>query len=293
MDTQILIILYLTVLRYMVLTYYPQVVFSGYAYMFGIAFAISYGTLHNLKASLTISLLVVIGRVVYRYTQKKEELEHTTGLKNTAMFMAGLGVVFVASNFLEPYKNSLYVDYALYATTSYCIGSVMEWVIHRNIMHCYQSAPWILNSPIKSVCLEHKNHHLSVKKDMTLREPSRDDDLVFNIETTSIFVILFFIITRFVVYILDIKGIGIYTHATVSVLFMFLVSMIWNSVHTKMHAKDVYVPFIPKIDTPESMYNVYLTNHELHHKIKGEDKGNFNVVLLGADEIMDTNNKEQ
>lgn len=293
MNSQILIILYLTILRHMVLTYYPQVIFSGYAYMFAIAFAISYGILHSLKASLMISLLIVIGRVVYRYTQTTEELENITVFKNTVMFISGLSFVFICSNLLEPYKNNLAVDYALYATTSYCIGSIMEWLIHRNIMHCYQYSAWMLTSPLKSVCLEHKDHHLSVKKDMTLREPSRDDELVFNLETTSIFAILFFIISGFAVCSLDIKGISIYTHAAVSVLFMILVSMIWNSVHTKMHDKDVYVPFIPKIDTPESMYTVYLSNHELHHQIKGDDKGNFNVVLLGADEIMNTNNKEQ
>jgi hypothetical protein len=59
-----------------------------------------------------------------------------------------------------------------------------------------------------------------------------------------------------------------------------------------MHDKEVDVPFVPKIDTPESMYKVYLTNHELHHQIKGDDKGNYNVVFLGADEVFNTNNKE-
>jgi hypothetical protein len=163
-------------------------------------------------------------------------------------------------------------------------------------MHCYQYAPWILNIPnvfIKGACLEHKNHHLSVKGDMTLRETSHDEELIFGLKTTSVFTVIIFIMSGFVVYSLDIKGVTVYTHAIVSVIATLLVSMIWNSIHTKMHKKEVDVPFIPKIDTPESVYQVYLKNHDLHHRIKGEDKGNFNVVVLGADEIFKTNNKEK
>ena len=289
----ILIILYLTILRHMVLTYCPSIVFSGYAYMFAITFAISYGILHDLKASLLISLLTTIGLVLYRYSQTTETLKDVTGIRNTLVFVFGLVTVFVASNFLAPYKNSLVVDYALYATVLYSAASAMEWVIHRYLMHCYQYAPWILNSPLKGKCLEHKNHHMSVKDDMSLRETSHDVELIFGLKTTSMFTVVFFIISGFVVYSLDIKGVNVYTHAIVSVLAVLLVSMIWNSIHTKMHKKEVDVPFVPKIDTPDSVYQVYLKNHDLHHQIKGEDKGNFNVVVLGADEIFKTNNKEK
>jgi hypothetical protein len=291
MDAQILVILYLTVLRHMVLTYSPTIVFSGYAYMFAISFAISYSTLRDLKASLTISLLAVIGQVAYRYRQNEDDLKNTTGLGNTIMFVFGLATVFVASNLLGPYKDSLIVDYTLYAVVMYSTASVIEWIIHRYLMHCYQYAPWILNIPnvfIKGACLEHKNHHLSVKGDMTLRETSHDEELIFDLKTTSIFTVIIFIMSGFVVYSLDIKGVTVYTHAIVSVLGTLLVSMIWNSIHTKMHKNDIDISVIP-----ESVYNVYLKNHNLHHQIKGEDKGNFNVVVLGADEIFKTNNKEK
>lgn len=279
----------------MVLTYSPTIVFSGYAYMFAIAFAISYGILHDLKASLLVSLVIIFGLVAYRYNHDDEDLKNTTGLRNTTVFVFGLVTVFVASNFLEPYKNSLFVDYTLYGAMLYCTASTLEWFSHRYVMHCYQNTPWILNLPdgfIKEQCLTHKRHHLSVKEDMSLRDTS-NDGLLFNIKAISVLSVITFVLLGGFSYYVGIKGVNVYTHAAVCVLAAFAESVIWNSIHTKMHDREVSVSFVPKIDTPESVYKVYLKNHDLHHQIKGTDKGNFNVVVLGADEIFQTNNKEK
>jgi len=242
-------------------------------------------------------MAIVIGQLIYRYRQSEETLRDRTGFKNTIMFVLGLAFTFLASNFLGAHKNSLAIDYALYAVTIYLVGSTVEWVLHRYVMHCYQYSPWILNLSdshvFKRKCLEHKNHHLSVNSDMSLNDSSHNNELVFAFRSTIDIVVVFFIFSLIIVRLLGIRGVPVYASAGLSVAFAFTFSMIWNSVHTKMHNKHVDVPLVPKINVPESMYQVYLKNHNLHHQIKGDDKGNFNVVFLGADELFETNNKEE
>jgi sterol desaturase/sphingolipid hydroxylase (fatty acid hydroxylase superfamily) len=125
---------------------------------------------------------------------------------------------------------------------------------------------------------------------MGLTDEFHKDQLIFGLPTTLLIASLFFVFSGTFVHAVGIKGVPIYASAAVSLVLSFGFSTVWNSVHTRMHGKQVDVPFIPKVNVPDTMYDVYLKNHELHHQIKGDEKGNFNVVFLGADELFQTNN---
>jgi hypothetical protein len=58
-----------------------------------------------------------------------------------------------------------------------------------------------------------------------------------------------------------------------------------------MHGKQVDIPLAPYIKNfPDELYYPLLKNHDMHHKVKGDDKGNYNIVVLGADAILNTKN---
>ena len=262
------------------LTKFPTVVFGkSYLIMFGIAFGLTYSITKNFKYSLTLGLLTVLGRMAYRYnTDEKED--------NSFVFALGTATVLTLSNLFQPN-----VDYVLYASLLYTVVSVTEWVIHRYIMHCYQNMPQLLNVPgLKMVCNSHHNHHLAVKEDMSLKNNPHDSELVFSWGESSSFILFIFPIMLALTCLLNIK-VGAFTNLACVSVSVFIHMIIWNSVHTRMHDKKVDVPFVPYINNvPDGMYYPLLRNHEMHHKIKGDEKGNFNVVVLGADELLGTRN---
>jgi hypothetical protein len=274
------------------MTYFPQVVFSAYAYMFAIAFALSYNILKDLKTATFIAMSVVLLRVIYNYRRDEDVPETKT--QDTIVFVTGVTAIFIASHMFKKYKGSKVIDFALYGMILYSVSSFIEWFLHRYVMHCYQKAPWILNfadnNILKLSCVTHKNHHLSVNDDMSLKDMSIDRGLVFiplDIVELAVLTFAFMVPINY--------ALGIRVSIPVNALFCILAGsafvIIWNSIHTRMHQKNIDVPFVPKISIPDAIYDGWLNNHDLHHQIKGDDKGNYNVIFLGADEIMGTNNK--
>jgi hypothetical protein len=69
-------------------------------------------------------------------------------------------------------------------------------------------------------------------------------------------------------------------------------SHVWNGIHPGMHEYDGGRPNIlskPFGVGKVAKENILHLNHEKHHLVKGERKGNYNVVMLGMDEILGTN----
>ena len=145
---------------------------------------------------------------------------------------------------------------------------------------------------IKKICEEHLSHHLSVKDDMSLTEDNGVKGLTFTIKRILPLALILFIIISSLIYVLKID-ISIYTNLTICILSVISFIIIWNTIHTKMHHKTVNLPLTPYINNeyiPDALYNPFLKNHDLHHQVKGKNKGNFNVVVLGADELFNTRN---
>ena len=287
-----LIVCLLIIMRFFVLKYYPQFVFSAYVYMFIIAYTIAFFITRHLKTSLMLTLLIVLGIVIYRYNTSKVTLNNYTGVENTSIFALGIVSLFIASHLLKKQKDNQFIDISLYAMLLYIVLSINEWIIHKYVMHCYQNSSWLLllpNNYAKMSCLSHKNHHLSVEKDMSLNDTKNDTELVFNLYHALALGVLIFMLMTLIIYKLNLR-INVYVNLLCCIVAGFMFMIIWNSIHTKMHKHEVDLPLSPRIDIAYVPNNVYFKNHELHHQIKGDDKGNYNVVFLGADELFDTNN---
>ena len=71
----------------------------------------------------------------------------------------------------------------------------------------------------------------------------------------------------------------------------------WNKIHPKFHDYEVqklsikYGPHDNGLFDTSFFQKLLYRNHEAHHIQKGEKKGNYNIILLGADEWMNRNVK--
>jgi hypothetical protein len=138
----IILLVSLMVLRHVILVYAPSLVVSAYLYMFIITYIITYIITHNNNVSTFVALIIVYGRMIYRYTMPSSTVRNKTGITNTLMFVIGIMFTLVLAIALKPYSSSIYFRAALYVMIIYIISSLLEWDIHKYIMHCYAYWPW-------------------------------------------------------------------------------------------------------------------------------------------------------
>jgi hypothetical protein len=283
---EVSIILALTLVRQLVLLWAPQAVFSAYLYMFALALVISYCILQDVKSSLTVSILLIFGMIIYRHNTK------TTETSDTVAFTLGVSTVFALSAALKPYTKSMAIDFTLYGSALYLVMSLTEWLVHKYVMHCYQKAPWLLSLPdnvLTRTCIGHRNHHLSVKPDMSLDNTVEDEQLIFSWAEIIPLSIVIFMFMGGIAHFLKLR-INIYGNAAMCIGASVLHATVWNSIHTDMHNHDITTQ-LPDVNVPHIFFREWTRNHTLHHQIKSEKKGNYNVVFLGVDELFESNNK--
>jgi hypothetical protein len=128
-----------------------------------------------------------------------------------------------------------------------------------------------------------------VTGDMSLNETTDDKELFFEWSEVIPFSVVIFMCMGAISYFLKIR-VNIYGTAAASMGVVILHATIWNTIHTKMHHRDIETDF-PKVWVPDPFYNEWEHNHTMHHQIKSEKKGNYNVVFLGFDELLESNNK--
>lgn len=290
----------LVLVRHIILKMAPHIVFSGYLFMFVIGVMIAYIATQSFHTSLFVGLALVYGRIVYRYSQPKEVLNNYTGWQNTTIFIVGIIAAYVSSLSIQPYADEGWFHIVLFVMVLYLAASMLEWILHRKIMHCYMywkglekmdtSNNWLMHQLQKS-CHLHKDHHLSVKTDMSLKEVKDDHELIFDWLTTFGAGIIGYPFILLITYVLRIRV--SWCVQFVAILLMTVIfSLVWNSIHATMHGAQVHVPLTegpPNMDVKLDKDALYAKNHIMHHQIKGEEKGNYNVVFLGADELFMTN----
>jgi hypothetical protein len=194
-----IVVTLLVVIRHIVLSQAPYLVYNGYVFMVAIAVVISYVVGRDLLIALFVALLIMFGRLAYRYATPWAVLNHYTGTRNTLMFAAGTLLSACITLALRPYRGSWALHVTLLGMLMYLVASVGEWVVHRTIMHCYQpsggwtwleshgagaSSSWAIRQ-LHQTCRMHKTHHLSVNADMSLSQVKEKHELVFDWPTTA------------------------------------------------------------------------------------------------------------
>jgi hypothetical protein len=153
-----------------------------------------------------------------------------------------------------------------------------------------------INTQYYWTCTKHIQHHFEVEPDMSLNENKYKESLFMG---WDIFIYLFSAL--FVCGLLS----KILSKSDITYTFLFIFCIIltfiwqylWNKVHIRMHNDDIEYsikegPYDENLFNLDIFKDILLQNHKYHHLQKGEKKGNFNIILLGADEWFGYNNKK-
>lgn len=298
MKTNILILVILVVLRHILLKIknsLPEQVrkspfFNDYLFLFVASYAVVFYKTKDHQIATLISMMMVYGQIIYRYSVKNK-----TSANNTTFYIVGVIVMLWVTEKSKTFQRS-HIQWGIFLMSVYLLASLIEWLIHRYVMHCYVFWPSLLTKnskiyePLKGACLLHKKHHLSVNEDMTLNHHPEIGEVAFYWKTLFA---LFIPLTILVVFFTKVCEFNISLSSVIGVCvgMIVLFGVIWNTIHPQFH--DTHVDLTTK--HPPAMLpgqykdSVYFTNHKAHHNIKGAQKGNYNVVFLGVDELFGTN----
>lgn len=266
-----------------------------YPLTFVIFFTILFMVSKNYLLSLSVSLILVLWQTIYNYlTIKKNNLEIIFSL-------VIMNIVINNKNWILSHINNTILRVVSIIVLLYICISLLEYLVHRQVMHCdLEKTRKIKNKLIRKhildSCESHIEHHLDVEADMNISHVSSQKSLYF--EWTTTIPLIISTIISFVVAMLICQTNPL-NHKMMIVILSIIITIIWqylwNKVHPEMHNLENTLsikegPIEHKLSS-KKLSNALLKNHSLHHLQKGSRKGNFNIILLGADEWFGRNNK--
>lgn len=277
--------------------FFPNTVVA-YMYMFGLSWGLALWIGKDKLVATLIGLAMISLKAAYRYIAGMYKLRSKA--LDMGAFMVGMLGIMLGAQGLKGVRNRRAINWVVFVGLIYWLASLEEWVLHRYVMHCYQNWPWLDNlqttvwpfTHMKRACSVHKDHHVSVGPDMKLKEVKNEKELYFNWEITMVTFGLFFPIAVGLAYMLDLGVPGWVGALGVGACFALVFAFVWNSVHPTMHDYKLDIGLltgVPNVAWKLDESGLYHRNHEIHHQVKGEKKGNFNVVFLGVDDVMGTN----
>ena len=190
----------------------------------------------------------------------------------------------------------MFKHYLCYIFYVYLVGTNIEYIIHRFIMHN-------MNNFIGKAHITHHKH--TSNKDMSLQNMDTKDykeimpnhNLILEIRDVigGLFLCFF---SGYIFNNLYFIKLNLFFLITVQVIWLLYVVFMWNSIHPYIHGKcgREFTYFSLSYDSTEFLaknigYIKWLiNNHRKHHIYKGDKKGNYNIILPGADFIYNTYN---
>ena len=95
----------LSILRYIVLQYFPTIIINGYFSIFLCFFIISVIFTKNIFYSTIIGLFVINGRIIYRAIKDKKTLNEYNSFSNCLIFTFALLLLSLFLVYFEKYTN--------------------------------------------------------------------------------------------------------------------------------------------------------------------------------------------
>ena len=253
-----------------------------YIIIFFIIFISSYCKLKNYDKSLFISLMLLLILTIYNYNNEY------------IIILISFCVLFyvLCNNDVKIY-NFIMIYYILF--------SCLEYFYHKYIMHGYNNSILkkvfknidVLNNFFDRLNKSHIKHHLGVDNKMNITDENNDESLFMNWEIFIYLTIYLFFIGLISKYISN-YDISILSILILSFIVSFIWEYIWNKIHKKMHNLEYnysikYGPYDQGYFNLNYIANILYENHKKHHTKK--KKGNYNIILLGADEWFNTHKK--
>ena len=165
-----------------------------------------------------------------------------------------------------------FIQYIYICILLYIILSFYEWFLHKHLMHTHNIE-------------KHLDHHLYVNDDMSIRDHR---GMTFEIIQSIVLIILVSVSLYFVL-----KMCSLYVNYShlllLSIFIMFIYKTLWDYLHYKVHQEEPHNKIYETL-LPNAYINWAYNNHIMHHKVKGDKKGNYNIILPLFDHIMGTYN---
>ncbi len=292
-NTFVLFLVTILILRHIIINY---VSINKYLLLFIFTFSSIYYFSKNYDIALFSSIITIFVRTIYRYIVDANNIENNTTNLILFIFYACTLYYIIIHNKKIKYNLSI----ANFILIIYILYSGLEILIHKYVMHCKNSfnIPF-LSDRLNSTCKHHKEHHLYTEPDMNIRgtkeEASDYGALHFRWETYFILLIITFLLTVLSGFIAN-YNISLFNSLVLSSVLSFIYCYLWNKIHKDMHniKNDFSIldgPYDNGLFNLSTIKDFLFKNHELHHLQKGDKKGNYNIILFGADEWFGYNNK--
>ena len=192
-------------------------------------------------------------------------------------------------------KLIIILTYLIFIIYIHFIGTNIEYLLHRFIMHndSYYYGKF------------HTTHHKHTDDKMNLidkntkeyQDIGKTENLIIDINevlTVTIGTYLFV----YIFYIFYPIKINIYFMILLPLIYIIYTTIMWNSIHPYVHHKcgRDYTSLSLPCNTTKDMVKKnpfvkwLVNNHKKHHIYKGDEKGNYNVTIPGADFLYNTYN---
>ena len=157
--------------------------------------------------------------------------------------------------------------------------SIGEVIVHRYIMHNKEGT--LIRKYYGNL---HNTHHLDVLNDMKLKDEYNERGLYFALTDSFYVAILTFLVWYPTIQSFDIKLKSEYL-VGICLVIGLIYKFSWDFLHYSFHQ-------ISELDKFKNN-NLFLwlfKNHSYHHLVKGETKGNYNIIFPGGDYLFNTYN---
>ena len=167
--------------------------------------------------------------------------------------------------------------------------TVGEWLIHKYVMHNKDGSffRWLWGDA-------HNIHHRQVNDDMTLTNHNEENQellepgeehpgLYFGVRETLLLAISILMVLKLIMYVVKFDCKVIYI-AFISFSIAFFYKFMWDFLHYSFH--DLRDDL--EINKLNPYFYWWFRNHAYHHLVKGEAKGNYNIIVPGADFLFGT-----
>lgn len=300
----IVLSLIIVIVRFCILKWYPNFLINSYIWMFVIPMSILYYYTKNFDYSLLVSLIIIITRTIYRYNTSEDSLKkkNYNSFKNCFLYFSSM-VLIIFAVYFESELIKLPVKFLNFIILFYIFASIYEYIIHKYVMHCdnksiFRNLKYIpfINSQYNNARKKHRYHHFDVNPNMSVKKNSIRESMYMG---WDMFIVGLFFAFDSLLAAKYISGYEIdYTYIIIiSLIFVFIWCYLWNKTHAEMHQFDNSDYSLKDGPHDNNYLNMswitYLlfNNHKMHHLQKGRKKGNYNIIILGADEWFMDNRK--
>lgn len=299
-----IIIFIIIILQIVISQYFPNLLLNDYLYSSLFIFFFLYIFTKNIVISLfgTLITFLINTFLHYQKTDYKNPNEYLL-LTDTRIFIPFI-ILLSMIVYHIPEKWFKTINIINMILIFFIIYSILEWFIHKNVMHAHKFNEFYIATkgvPVISNFVDESNkshitHHIETENDMTLKETHTDKNSLFFQWKVFLPVYILNIIVLFILFILFKIPLPKIHILWISIIIVFTYFLLWNKTHAKMHQQTVDItlkegPSDYDIIPIQWYLRLIYLNHVKHHLQKGDKKGNYNVVMIGADEWLGTNVK--